>query len=96
MGQENQGLKAERVQEDLVELPGWQTAEPGTTIVEWRQTFASFNQVIEILVDVALFAERFGRTPDISVQGGELTVRLGMNGLTEADFDLAKAISDFF
>ena len=95
MDQGIQGLKAERVQKDLLELPGWQMATSGATTVEWRQTFSTFNRIVEILVDIAVWAVRAGRTPDISVRGNELTVRLGMDGLTEADLDLAKEISSF-
>ncbi len=96
MSEEIQGLKPERIQLELLDLPDWHQIAPGSTTIEWRQPFSSFNRIIEILVDVALFAERFGRTPDISTQGHELTVRLGMNGLTKADLAFAKAISDFF
>ncbi len=93
MEQEIQGLKPERIQDHLAEFPDWQLAEPGSTTIVWRQTFPSFNRIIEVLVDVAIWAERFGRTPDVSVQGNGLTLRLGMNGLIEADLKLAQAIS---
>ncbi len=93
MTEEIRGLKAERVQKELEQLPEWQLTHRDATQIEWKQMFSSFNRIVEVLVDIAVFAERFGRTADISVQGGSLTVRLGMNGLTEADLELAKAIS---
>ncbi len=93
MDQDIQGLKPERIQNDIAALPGWQSAGEETTLVDWRQSFSSFNRIIEALVDIALLAERYARTPDITVQSNALTVRLGMNGLTPADRDLARAIS---
>ncbi len=93
MEQEIQGLKAERVQKELEQLPEWQLTHPDATTIEWQQSFASFNRIVEVMVDIAVFAERYGRTVDVTVEGGALSVRLGMNGLTEADLELAKAIS---
>ncbi len=86
-------LKAERVQNRLLDVPDWALVATATESIEWTQAFSSFNQIIEILVEVAMLVSRFGRAPELSVQGNELTVRLGMDGLTEADFDLAQAIS---
>ena len=93
MKEEIQGLKPERIQDHLVELPEWQQTDPEATTIEWRQTYSSFTRVVQTLVDIEIFAEHFERIPDISVQSNGLTVRLGMNGLTEADLKFAKAIS---
>ena len=86
-------LKPERVQDRLQDVPEWQVATT-TESLEWTQTFEDLDGIIGILVEIAMLVGRFGRAPNFSVQGNELTVRLGMDGLTEADFDLAAAISN--
>ncbi len=86
-------MKPERIQGRLAQLPDWQLVASPSAVIEWQQKFSSFNRVVEVLVEIALLVERFGRVPEVSVQGNVLTLRLGTGGLEEADFDLAEAIS---
>ncbi len=89
-------MKPERIQDRLVEVPEWKKVAVLSEVIEWHQTFSSFNQVIEVLVEIALLVERFGRAPEIRIQGNGLTLRLGTGGLEDADFDFAEVVSKSF
>ncbi len=87
-------MKPERIQDRLVQVPDWRTITVQSEAIEWTQVFTGFNQVIEILVQIAMLVENFRRIPEITVRGNGLTLRLGSDGLEDADFDLAEAISN--
>lgn len=87
-------LKAERIQLLLRGLPGWGTARNGTAISRSYRLPSQRAAVAFALYVNELAADR-GMTADLDLRPKRITVTLVSRlarGLTQAEFDLAKAI----
>ena len=88
-------LKSERVQALLGEATGWREADHDKRIAKTYR-FPSFRAAIAFVGYVAELAEEFDHHPDIEIHYQKvrlvLTTPRSAGGLTERDFDLAKAI----
>ncbi|MBI2098702.1 MAG: 4a-hydroxytetrahydrobiopterin dehydratase [Candidatus Wildermuthbacteria bacterium] len=86
-------LEAEKIQEYLKEVEGWEARE-GKMITR-RFTFKSFREAIDFVNRVAGLAEREGHHPDIIIRYNKVTLELSthaIGGLSENDFILASKI----
>lgn len=85
-------LNEAEIEQRLAGLPGWR--KEGREI---RKTykFGNFVEAIRFVNDVADRAEAAGHHPDIDIRYNRVTLGLSTHsegGLTEKDFDLARAI----
>ncbi len=86
-------LSDDEIRLRLAELPGWSRGERG---VRREFRFADFNGAFGFMSRVALVAERMDHHPDWSNVYNRVTIELSTHdagGVTELDFELAKAIS---
>ena len=72
-------MKAERIQTQIPELPGWQTQVRVT--VERQLQFRSFHQACSFATSIAqqmteVADQPMVNAPQVEIRGGELTVRL--------------------
>ena len=87
-------LKAERIQELLRELPGWSAARNATEISR-RYTLSSPRAAVAFAQFVTETAFDHGLAADLDLRPNHIVVTLVSRlarSLTEAEFDLAKAI----
>lgn len=87
-------LKAERIQELLRELPGW-NVERYATGISRRYTLSSPRAAVAFAHFVTEMAVAHGLTADLDLRPNRVVVTLVSRlarGLTQAEFDLAKAI----
>jgi pterin-4a-carbinolamine dehydratase len=87
-------LKAERIQELLRELPGW-TAARNATEISRRYTLSSPRAAVAFAHFVTETAIDHGMAADLDLRPNHVVVTLASRlarSLTEAEFDLAKAI----
>lgn len=87
-------IKPERVQPRLAEVPGWTLAPGGGAITRTYQ-LPSFRAAIAFVGYVAELAEAADHHPDIDVRYRRVSLALATHsagGLTDKDFDLARAI----
>jgi 4a-hydroxytetrahydrobiopterin dehydratase len=85
-------LSDSEVQERLQDLPDWQLAG-GKLRRELK--FASFVEAFAFVSKVALVAEKMNHHPDLTNSYNRVTLELvshDVQGLSERDFKLAKAI----
>jgi 4a-hydroxytetrahydrobiopterin dehydratase len=76
----------------LKELPDWGFNNNG---IEKKFVFKNFSQALGFIVQVGLFAEKQNHHPELFNVYNKVDIRLSThdaNGLTDKDFDLAKAI----
>jgi 4a-hydroxytetrahydrobiopterin dehydratase len=80
------------IEEALRSLPGW--ARDGDAIRR-EYTFGSFREAISFVVRISFEAEQRDHHPELSNVYNRVTIRLSTHdagGITEKDFDLARAI----
>lgn len=85
-------LAPSEVRRALADLPGW-SRHRGAIRRTYR--FADFPEAIRFVNAVARLAERANHHPDIEIRYNQVTLRLTTHdagGLTEKDFELARAI----
>lgn len=93
--QKPQRLTAGRVKTRLGGVPGWTGKDRSKTLVR-SYRFASFRVAVAFVQFAGEVAEHFGHYPDIDVRGTQVTVTLTSReagGLTERDFELARALN---
>jgi 4a-hydroxytetrahydrobiopterin dehydratase len=82
------------IAEALRRTPGWQRAGD---VIRRRFEFRDFRQALAFVNRVGALAEAAGHHPDIDVRYNVVTLALTTHdagGLTEKDFDLARALGD--
>ena len=87
-------LKAERIQELLRQLPGWSAARNATEISR-RYVLSSPRAAVAFVHFVTEMAADHGLRADLDLRSNRVVVTLVSRlarSLTEAEFDLAKAI----
>ncbi len=80
----------------LEDLKDWTFLNDG---IEKKFVFKNFNQALAFIVQVGLLAETQNHHPELFNVYNKVTIRLSThdaNGVTEKDFDLAKAIEKLF
>lgn len=80
----------------LKELRDWTFANDG---IEKKFQFKNFNQALAFIVQVGLLAETKNHHPELFNVYNKVNIRLSThdaNGVTDKDFDLAKAIEKLF
>lgn len=90
----DEGMKAERVQERMSEVPGWEKVE-GEDAIRRLYRFPNFRASVAFVGYVAELAEAADHHPDIDIRYSKVTLTLTTHdagGLTDKDFDLARRI----
>lgn len=80
----------------LLELTNWTFVNNG---IEKKFQFKNFNQALAFIVQVGLLAETKNHHPELYNVYNKVNIRLSThdaNGVTDKDFDLAKAIEKMF
>lgn len=80
----------------LSELTNWAFVNNG---IEKKFQFKNFNQALAFIVQVGLLAETRNHHPELFNVYNKVNIRLSThdaNGVTDKDFDLAKAIEKLF
>lgn len=80
----------------LVQLENWSFLNNG---IEKKFVFKNFNQALAFIVQVGLLAESKNHHPELFNVYNKVNIRLSThdaNGVTDKDFDLAKAIEKLF
>lgn len=80
----------------LEDLKDWTFLNDG---IEKKFVFKNFNQALAFIVQVGLLAETQNHHPELFNVYNKVNIRLSThdaNGVTEKDFDLAKAIEKLF
>ena len=81
-----------KIQSKLKELKDWQYVD---NAIEKKFKFSDFTQALGFIVQVGLMAEKRNHHPELFNVYNKVSIRLNThdaNGVTEKDFDLAKAI----
>jgi 4a-hydroxytetrahydrobiopterin dehydratase len=89
-----QKLSESEIQSKLRELPGWSLREGK---LHRDLTFRDFNAAFGFMARVALYAEKRDHHPEWSNVYNRVSIDLTSHdagGLTERDFDLARAVND--
>lgn len=87
-------LKAERVELQLAQMPGWRVQQGGATLAR-RFRFPSPGAALAFAGLVTSLAERFEREPRILLKGNELCLSLTSGGgLTREDLAFARRIHE--
>lgn len=82
----------EKIQSQLKELKDWQFIG---NAIEKKFKFLDFTQALGFIVQVGLMAEKRNHHPELFNVYNKVSIRLNTHdadGVTEKDFDLAKAI----
>lgn len=80
----------------LSQLENWSFDNDG---IEKKFQFKNFNQALAFIVQVGLLAETKNHHPELFNVYNKVNIRLSThdaNGVTDKDFDLAKAIEKLF
>jgi len=91
-------LDPQRVNELLADLPQWRLDSQGG-LISRQLVFDDFKQAFAFMTEVALIAEKRDHHPDWSNVYNRVDIRLttyDARGLTQRDFDLARAIDVVF
>ncbi|MES2239649.1 MAG: 4a-hydroxytetrahydrobiopterin dehydratase [Bacteroidota bacterium] len=83
-------------QPSLSELNNWTFSNDG---IEKKFVFKNFNQALAFIVQVGLLSESRNHHPELYNVYNKVNIRLSThdaNGVTDKDFDLAKAIEKLF
>jgi len=86
-------LRPERIGLMAEELPAWRLTEDEALLRTW--SFPSAGTAAGFAHFVATFADAVGRAPTVRQYRNRVTVRLStprLGGLTDADFELARAL----
>ena len=87
-------LSPEQIALNLSKIPGWIVDDSGAIVRRIR--FSQFREALEFVNHVGRFAEDANHHPDITIQYGQVTLRLfthDRGGLTGKDFALAQKIN---
>lgn len=82
----------EKIQSQLRELKDWKFVD---NAIEKKYEFSDFTQALGFIVQVGLMSEKRNHHPELFNVYNKVSIRLNThdaNGVTEKDFDLAKAI----
>ena len=82
----------EKIKSQLKGLKDWEFVD---NAIEKKFKFLDFTQALGFIVQVGLMAEKRNHHPELFNVYNKVTIRLNThdaNGVTEKDFDLAKAI----
>lgn len=82
----------EKIQHQLEDLKDWKFVD---NAIEKKFKFLDFTQALGFIVQVGFMAEKKNHHPEIFNVYNKVSIRLNThdaNGVTEKDFDLAKAI----
>jgi 4a-hydroxytetrahydrobiopterin dehydratase len=82
----------EKIQSQLKELKDWQLVD---NAIEKKFKFSDFTKALGFIVQVGFMAEKRNHHPELFNVYNKVSIRLNThdaNGVTEKDFDLAKAI----
>lgn len=80
----------------LADLKDWSFVNDG---IEKKFVFKNFNEALGFIVRIGLLAEKQNHHPELFNVYNKVNIRLSThdaNGLTDKDFDLAKAIEKLF
>ncbi|PKH66240.1 4a-hydroxytetrahydrobiopterin dehydratase [Flavobacterium sp. ALD4] len=80
----------------LKDLKDWKFNDNG---IEKKLVFKNFSEALGFIVQVGLLAEKQGHHPELFNVYNKVNIRLSThdaNGLTDKDFNLAKAIDNLF
>jgi 4a-hydroxytetrahydrobiopterin dehydratase len=80
----------------LKDLKDWKFNDNG---IEKKLVFKNFSEALGFIVQVGLLAEKHGHHPELFNVYNKVNIRLSThdaNGLTDKDFNLAKAIENLF
>jgi 4a-hydroxytetrahydrobiopterin dehydratase len=80
----------------LKNLENWNFNNNG---IEKKFVFKNFNQALGFIVQLGVLAEKANHHPELFNVYNKVNIRLSThdaNGLTDKDFDLAKAIENLF
>ena len=80
----------------LKDLKDWKFNDNG---IEKKLVFKNFSEALGFIVQVGLLAEKQGHHPELFNVFNKVNIRLSThdaNGLTDKDFNLAKAIENLF
>jgi 4a-hydroxytetrahydrobiopterin dehydratase len=80
----------------LKDLKDWEFNDNG---IEKKLVFKNFSEALGFIVQVGLLAEKQGHHPELFNVYNKVNIRLSThdaNGLTDKDFNLAKAIENLF
>ena len=89
---ESQVYNNETAQPILKDLKDWTFNNKG---IEKKFVFKNFNESLDFIVKVGLLAEKQGHHPELFNLYNKVNIRLSTHdadGVTDKDFDLAKAI----
>ena len=87
-------LTKEAINKELLNVEDWCFKD---NAIEKKWVFKDFNQALGFVVQVGLLAEKRNHHPELWNVYNKITIRLNTHdakGVTEKDFDLAKAIND--
>ena len=82
------------INKELLNLTDWCFKD---NAIEKKWFFKDFNQALGFIVQVGLLAEKKNHHPELFNVYNKITIRLNTHdakGVTEKDFDLAKAINE--
>lgn len=82
----------DKIQSQLKELKDWEFVD---NAIEKKIKFSDFTQALGFIVQVGLNAEKRNHHPELFNVYNKVSIRLSTHdadGVTEKDFDLAKAI----
>lgn len=80
----------------LADLKDWSFVKDG---IEKKFVFKNFNEALGFIVRIGLLAEKQNHHPELFNVYNKVNIRLSThdaNGVTDKDFDLAKAIEKLF
>ena len=89
-----EALTEETIKKELLNLADWCFND---NAIEKKFLFKNFTQALGFIVQVGLLAEKKNHHPELLNVYNKITIRLTTHdakGVTEKDFDLAKAINE--
>ena len=87
-------LTEETINKELLNVADWDFKD---NAIEKKFVFKDFKQALGFMVQVGLLAEKKNHHPELFNVYNKITIRLNTHdakGVTEKDFDLAKAINE--
>lgn len=87
-------LTEEMINKELLKVADWYFKDKS---IEKKFVFKDFNHALGFIVQVGLLAEKSNHHPELFNVYNKITIRLNTHdakGVTEKDFDLAKAINE--
>lgn len=87
-------LTEEMINKELLKVADWYFKD---NAIEKKYVFKDFKQALGFMVQVGLLVEKKNHHPELFNVYNKITIRLNTHdakGVTEKDFDLAKAINE--